>query len=68
MYEPPLFDVGVENRAMRTEIARLSLEVSNLTADNRRLREALDIARTALLNIERRSEEGRAALSTVIEI
>lgn len=31
------------------------------------LRAALDIARIALLNIERRSEEGRAALSQVAD-
>lgn len=35
-------------------------------AENERLRVALDIARTALLNIERRSEEVRAALSKII--
>ncbi|TAK97335.1 MAG: hypothetical protein EPO08_21405 [Rhodospirillaceae bacterium] len=32
-----------------------------------RLRTALDLARTALLNIERRSEEGRAAITKLID-
>jgi len=43
--------------------AELWSENMRLKSENEHLRLALDIARTALLNIERRSEEGRAALT-----
>jgi|HubBroStandDraft_3_1064219.scaffolds.fasta_scaffold83973_1 hypothetical protein len=41
--------------------------MQDLYDENRRLRAALDIAQTALLNIERRSEEGRATLSKFVD-
>lgn len=45
----------------------LSEENDRLIDDNKRLRAALDIARTALLIIERRCEEGRAELTRAHE-
>jgi hypothetical protein len=52
-----------DGQSWRTALCAEAEKRGNLEAEVESLRAALDIARTALLNIERRSEEGRAELS-----
>lgn len=51
---------------MDTTYPRLIDEIECQRVEIRQLRHALDIARTGLLNIERRSEEARAALTDAV--
>lgn len=55
------------SRAQQVNVMAMALQdIQRLAAEADRLRRALDVARTALLRIERRSEEGRAELSKLV--